>query len=645
MCLKHCFVNALSAYGSRIGKTALLMLATPMLLFGVQATAFAQEHDFKLGDTGIEGEWSTRVTVGTSVRTRGQNKALIGRAFGNDGKPKGGVSQSNGSDDGDANYPSIGKPYSSPVMVYSDLRLKYGNYGAYVSGDAWYDYSLENQNVPIGNIPNGMRNAPLSDDGFNNNNRFATVRLLNAYAYGKWNLGDAAIEVRAGKQTVNWGNTLFYQGVNYVNPVDFAAIHRPGADPRKEGQIPTEMLYGKLDIDKNLSVDGFYQLKWRPSNLDACGTFFSTLDFGIDPSCHGISFDTFYGPLTAVEMPASAANWFNDGFGLYMERTPTINAHDSGQYGIALHWSFAPLQSKVDLYWMDVGSRMPMLSLTNWDPAALATPNAALLAAGAPANIAALASGLGTMRINWSYPNHVKVMGLSYSGNLHGWGIGGEVSHVQGLPVQLNAADLLFAVLQHTGPLASRIEYTAPLTPFRGYDRLNKTQLVLNAKRGFRNILGADSGSFAGEVLLSHADNLPPLSSARYGRGFQYGFAADGYTTCAQASDPNLGILAACRNAGFATRFSWGYRLRWQLDYSGPHGMTWSPVIMWAHDVKGNSIDGQLLDQRKIATFGLKVDYRKKYFGELTYSTRFGGATYDSLGDRDYLMAVMGINF
>lgn len=613
-----------------------------LLVLG-QAYAQAQDHDFKLGDSEIQGKWSTTLTLGTAVRTRHPDRALIGRSFGTDGKPKGGISQSNATDDGDANYPTPWKPYSTPVKLFSDIRLTYKNYGFYLSGNAWYDDTLENRDVPQGNIPNGMRNAPLSDESFEKGNRFKAVQLLGAYVYGHWNMGGGALDVRAGKQNIPWGGTLFYQGVSYVNPVDFTALQRPGTDPQKEGLVPTEMLYGKFDFNKNFSMDAFYQLKWRPSNIAGCGTFWSAADFGMAPSCRGIPLDTFYGPLAAEEMPASASRWYNDNFGLYMEQTPARNASNSGQYGLAAHWNFDSLHGKLDMYWMNVGSRVPLVSTTNWDAAALNTPNAALLAAGAPERIAVLASGLSTMHIRLSYPDDVKVMGLSYSALLRGWTIGGEVSHTRGLPVQLNPVDLMLAV-QHIGPLAPRIEGAPPLAPFRGYDRLNKTQLVLNAKRAFNGMLGADASAFAGEVMFSHADNLPPLSSVRYLRGFQYGFANPN-APCVQATNPLLGLVADCLNEGFATRFAWGYRLRWQLNYTGSSGMTWSPVLMWAHDVNGNSIDSQLLDERKIATLGIKFNYRKKYFGDLSYGTRLGGATYDVFGDRDFLSLGVGMNF
>ena len=56
-----------------------------------------------------------------------------------------------------------------------------------------------------------------------------------------------------------------------------SAFRRPGAEV-KEGLIPVEMIYLSKGLTQNLSAGLFYQLKWAPSVVDNCGTFFSTSD-------------------------------------------------------------------------------------------------------------------------------------------------------------------------------------------------------------------------------------------------------------------------------------------------------------------------------------------------------------------------------
>lgn len=258
---------------------------------------------------------------------------------------------------------------------------------------------------------------------------------------------------------------------------------------------------------------------------------FSAVDAGLDPSCYTIAANGLY-PIAAAELPASAASWYNSHFslvnGLELPRLPDKNPRNGGEWGVALHRSFDALHGELGLYYENVHSSLPIVGVAQWNAAALATPDPALLAAGAPTAVAQLASGLKTMGYGWQYPGNIKVMGLSYSALINGWAMAWELTHVRGEPAQLNVPDLLNSVLASTGPLYSRVEGKPYGFYSKGYDRLNKTQFQFNVKHPFKGVLGADAGSFIGEVMVSHVDDLPPLSTARYLRGYPYGFRRSG---------------------------------------------------------------------------------------------------------------------
>src|SRR5690606_6312295 len=139
-----------------------------------------------------------------------------------------------------------------------------------------------------------------------------------------WSIGMANLDLRLGRQVVNWGESLFVQGVNQVNPADLTAMHRPGADI-KEALVPVNMLYANLAFNNGFSIESFYQLEWRRTQTDPCGTFFSASDIGLDHSCNDVTTNAFYSNLAAGALPASAAKWYNDGFhaqnGLLIPRT------------------------------------------------------------------------------------------------------------------------------------------------------------------------------------------------------------------------------------------------------------------------------------------------------------------------------------
>ncbi len=92
-----------------------------------------------------------------------------------------------------------------------------------------------------------------------------------------------------------------------------------------------------------------------------------------------------------------------------------------------------------------------------------------------------------------------------------------------------------------------------------------------------------------------------------------------------------------CKNDGYMTDFAWGYRLRAQLDYPNAFdlGITVSPIIFFAHDVKGVSMDNQLNEGKKTLSLTLRLNKDKAHNLDLNYTTYANSATYDALRDRD----------
>lgn len=618
-------------------------VAASMLGTSAHAISFDTED-------GLKGSWNTTVTLGQSRRTQDADRTLVGRGFDNSGQPKGGVG-SDTTDDGELNFRDSGAIFSTQLKAVSDLELKYQNYGALVRGKGWYDYTLNHRHVSQGSV-NGspMGGGRLSDEGFERGNRFDGVKLLDAMVYGSWDIANTNLSLRLGKQALNWGESLFIQGVGQVNPIDVTALRKPGAEV-KEAFLPVNMLYANLGINGGPSIEAFYQFQWEKTQLDPCGTLFSGFDAGLsDRSCAGIPINGYYSTLAAGISPAAFSSWYNDAFhannGLVLGRRDDRRPKDSGQWGLSMRYLADSLNTEFGAYYMNVHAKTPVVSVSKPDMT-LTTPNAALISAGAPSPIAVLATRLQSIQYTWEYAPDIKVMGLSLATSLAGWAVGAEMSYTKGLPVQLNGSDMFAAATSGIGPLAARASALSAGEYFQGYDRLNKTQLQGNAVKAFSNVLGADSLSVAGEVAVSQANNLPSLATARYLRSFQYGFASEGTVApCRAATTPALGNLDGCAAKGFATKIAWGYRVRAQINYSGIYpGLILAPVVSWAHDVRGYSIDSQFVEDRKVLGLALKADYQKRYFAELSY-TRYGdGAKYDTLKDKDFVSVFVGTTF
>ncbi len=615
-----------------------LRRATPLLCLLSFGCAHAAEFEFADGEGKVT--WNTRVLAGTGIRTTGASRHLVGKGFRSDGVAKGGDGADT-ADDGNLNY-GAGDAYAGLFKLSSSVDVKWRNLGVAVSGRAWYDTVLEDGDVPQGNVTSGFApDAPLSDRGFSRSNRFSGVLLLDAYVYGGWDLGGAQWDVRVGKQRLKWGEGLFFNGINQVNPADLTTLHRPGTDPASEAQLPVEMLWNRFTFDNGLSIEGFYQWKWRAAELDPCGVFWSGADIGIDAGCAGLQSNAYY-PINASY--AEAGQWLSDGFmqaaGAYLPRGTDIKGKDSGQFGVALHYKADALNTDFGWYFTRYNSRMPILNAS--------TPNSAstnpdlttqLVAAGVPLVYAQLSTRLSTITESWEYPNGIRLMGLSAATKWKQWKFGSEISYTDNLPVQLNTADMFRALTANGGPLGARTQGQEGGFLLTGYDRFQKMQLQFNATRTLGPLWGAQSGVLAGEVAWQHV-NLPSVTVARYGRGFAWGYSPLGFDgSCAAVQNPQ-----GCVNEGYFTRVSWGYRLRGQLNYA-VGSATVSPSLTWAHDVRGYSVDSALVQHRRTVTVGVAAKFAPRYFASLAYMHYLGDNRYDVLADHDNLTASIGATF
>jgi hypothetical protein len=613
------------------------------LLAGILPLAVpALAGDFTLADGEVQGSWKLRATAGAGVRTADPSRHLVGKGFRSDGKAKGGDG-SDTSDDGNLNF-GKGDVYSAPGRVLGSMDLKYGNIGIDVSARAWYDYALERRDVPQGNVPNGFRaDTPLEDTGFSRSNRFSGFMWLDAYVYGHADLGGSAgWDVRVGRQRVKWGEGLFFNGLNQVNPFDYTTLHRPGVDPASEAQLPVEMVWNKLVfLDGKASVEGFWQWKWRPTELDPCGTFFSGTDLGINAGCSGLQSNAYY-PINAYS--AGAGQWLSDGFmydaGAYLPRGTDRPARDSGQWGLALHYK-TDGGTDIGLYHLRYNARLPILDATTPDSARTdATMVDRLTAAGVPLAYAQLSQRLSTITESWEYPDGIRLSGLSAARKAGAWKFAGEASYSPNMPVQLNTADMFAALTRNGGPIGARTLGQPEGFLLRGYDRFSKFQAQASAVRTLGPRWGAQSGSLAAEAMWSHV-NLPSLAQARYGRGFAWGYSPQGSDgSCGEVQNPR-----GCVNDGFYTKMAWGYRIKGQLDYALAHGVSLSPSLTWGQDVHGYSVDGALVGGRQSVVLGVGAKFAGRWSASLAWTRYLHDDGYDVLADHDNVVVAAGVTF
>lgn len=629
-------------------------------------TPAAHAVTFELDD-GSRVIWNTTASAGTAIRVESRDPRLL--------HPNNAVLQGitgavgGNTDDSDLNFDK-NKAFSSPLKVVTDVEYKRGDFGALVRAKAWYDATLERRGVPHGTLANGYEpGAKLNDSNYEDLAKFKGVALLDAYGYGSWRFGDNELRGRLGRHVLNWGESLFIQGVNQINPIDVPALRRPGTEI-KEVLVPVNMISANFGIGNGMSVEGFYQFEWRNSVFDGCGTYFLPVDASVGPNTEKACNGAFLQSLTAAQAAALGALLHRTvavgdqgaaQVGAYIPASPTDKASNSGQYGIALRMPVTALDTEFGAYALNYHSRTPYLTAIKGNsPFPLTTQ---LLGAAAKQESAF-----------WQYPENIHLYGLSAATTLAGVAVGAEASYSPNFPVQLSGGDLLGGLLYgsapqalavlginaqvaalmnaNRGPMNARFQAAQNGDVVSGYDRLKKSQLQVNAIQFFPNVLSADTLSVAGEVGYQHVNVPSSATDVRYGRSFVFGVATHpGYGPLATAVPGGCPLLntpnqPGCENDGFVTKSSWGFRLRGQLTYASAfQGVTVKPSVFWGHDVNGVSADGQFNEGRGTLGLGLGFEYLKAYTLDLGFVRYRNAAKWDPLRDRDYATVSISASF
>ena len=656
-----------------------------------------QAFQFEKGE--LTGSIDTTVSLGYSWRTEDQDPNLIGKAnfnpligganqgiaapFTGLGTFPGSSVQQNAPgrfsinrDDGNLLYDQ-GDAISQAFKITSEMDLKYKNFGAFMRASYFYD----------------MENASRSDLSAAAKEKVGKdFRLLDAFIYGSFDIGERKLNARVGRQVISWGESTFIQGgINVINPIDVSKLRVAGAE-LKEAFLPVDALWASFGITDNLSVEGFYLTEFEQTEADPAGTYFSQNDFGTNggtyvmlgfgianqpvnnperfaatcaPGGSVINSDRFAG-LAATYGAPTAAFLLNSACNNAVPRGQDRAASDSGQFGGAIRY-FAENLNQTDFafYAMNYHSRLPLLS-------------------GKAVNVLGFIGGGGVSAAKNAsyfveYPEDIQLYGMSFNTTLPG-GIAwqGELSYRPNQPLQVDDVELLFAALTPLNPLLqgggmpiagrflSQLGSFSSGQEVKGWREKEVSQLQMTFTKAFGQALGADQIALVGEVGATQVWDMEDPSVLRYeGEGTDTGGAPSlrdnllalitAYNAAPIVGSPQFFALAAALNNpanagalrnpytttnGFPTPFSWGYRLAARADYNSFMGtpITLSPRIAFSHDVNGISPGpgGNFLEGRKSYTIGAEANYLNKVVFDLSWTRFYGAEGLNQISDRDF---------
>ena len=623
-------------------KHAWALAALPMAIGLASITGSAHAASFNIG--GIDGQLDSQMSIGASISTSNADRRFIHIDTAIDGESQRGQATARTSDDGRLNY-EAGDVFSKIFKGSHDLELRYGNSGAFIRGNYWYDFETKD---------GSQRFYDIDDSGRHPLQKGAGIQLLDAFVYHNYAIGNNPGNVRLGRQVVSWGEGVFIQnGINSINPIDASAFRRPGAE-LKEGLLPVEMLYLSQGLTENLTVEAFYQLKWHGTIADNCGTFFSSSDV-VGRGCNDRL--VFTGPDLPHGDPALATGLLGSPFAQYIVRTrKDKEASDSGQFGVAFRW-FVPQLNNTEFgfYAMNYHSRSPIYSSVAGNFIGPA------LGGGTPTPLFSYENVPGAGGYFFEHPEDIRLYGISFGTDIGGVSVAGELSYRPNMPLQINTSDLsrtaLLATAGQDNTHRGLIGPGLALQEISGYERKEFWQASMSAVHFIDRVMGASRLALVGEVGANYIGGIDG-SGPKFGRDSLFGqspwqagdLVPDGQQVgeCASVFPSALGAASPraaswCENDGFFTDFSWGYRVRAALDYSNViAGINLSPNIAWSHDVEGYSPN--FTEKAKSISVGLNADYANKYNASISYTNFFDGK-YNTLVDRDFAAISFGVSF
>ncbi len=421
-------------------------------------------------------------------------------------------------DDGDLNY-NKGSIFQAPAKVTPDLTLTWGDFGFF--GRLLYFYDAVNndfnerhpdiitpQNVnsvgrvgsPVPGLSAIQLPAPLAGNipllserlygvgAYERTKRTdpavlkqvgTNLQYLDSYIYGKIPIpftNDKKLTVKLGRQTINWGEstTLVFNSINQANPINGNNFYRVG-NQLEEDFTPLNQLFLSFEPFDSATVEGFYQLEWKPLEAPAPGSYFSSNDLGTYNAGHfaNLSFGS------SADDPNNIGHPLDSPLGLitytttYAGRSADMNPRTSGQYGAKLDYYADGLNNGTDmaLYYEHYHSRLPYVGFfatkascarregnaNNNDANSLLS--FLLDCPGIPALSGLLTSRkddavpLNTGKVFLEYPEDIDLLGASFSTTFGSYSVQGEVSYRPNLPMQVSIADLEFAA---AGPTLTR---------------------------------------------------------------------------------------------------------------------------------------------------------------------------------------------
>jgi len=355
----------------------------------VTVSSHSIEFDTIGGINELSGSMGVTLSYATGVRTENSDKADLTPGF-----TSGGLNYA-----AEGRVPDKGDMTSNVARLSIESSMNWRNYG--FVGYATYQYDSEIMDDNAINPLDGSERKSIDAAKDYSGNYFD---VPEAYVYASYDFGDTPVDLRIGKQVINWGEGLFFQnGIAVQSPLNFNKLVTPGAD-LKEALIGVTSGYAQIGVGDYSSIEVYAQTEWRRSELPPIGTFYGSdvLGRGGDEVLLGAGVPT---------------------------READITPSDSGQWGISFRTLLG--DTEYGLYYSRHHETRPFAAVTGVGLASADFVNVF------PSSV---------MGLSQIWPEDINMLGLSAATTFGNWSVNGELAYRPDQPLFGNLEKLGFSV-------------------------------------------------------------------------------------------------------------------------------------------------------------------------------------------------------
>jgi hypothetical protein len=482
-------------------------------------------------------------------------------------------------DDGDRNFSKGTITNRLDIISEMDLVFK-RDYGIRVSATFWYDQRyhdpLDNDSVATSNhFENGRQAIGLTDQ-VKRLNAGPDGEVLDAFLFGRFDLGQIPVSIKVGRHTVYWGESLLFggifAGISYSQaPVDMGkAFSVPGSEA-KELFRPLGHVSMQAQLTNTISLAGQYFFQWEPYRFPESGSFFNPADI------FAVGGESYLIPTGVPGIPYYA-----------VMKGDSAEPDGTKNYGVSIRWNPDWLGGSMGFYYRRFADMLPQLGL--------------------------LADMINGPRYFFMYGDEIDLYGVSLSTKVMGLSLGSELSYRKNMPLYSGAAIVMPGVDLPQYGIHSTMPGKGETYGARG-----------NTFHGLVNLMGLmaktwlfDSAVWIVEGTWTHYSHVSDNLASFAGPG---------------GLDP-MNLFAPYSKIDKVTEHAFMVALNFNPTwYQVFPGMDLSMPISFSRGLHGNSANfGGAAENSGNWSVGLDLDVYQKYKFSLQYAGYYGDVETDASG-------------